>query len=166
MGLGIPGPSVEAKSKVDSSAFVSMMDNVTRKHPHVKVVATTLREVHSTNRHTWSAVAWIDGKVYNAPTAELDVIDRIGGGDGYAGYGDTRPFFWIGGGERPSSGAHVAFTASDRKAVDAFHAAAIAAGGKDNGGPGLRPHYHPNYYGAFVFDPDGNNVEAVCHAPE
>ena len=84
LGLGIPGPSVEAKSKVDSSAFISMMDNVTKKHPQVKVVATTLREVHSTNRHTWSAVAWIDGKVYNAPTAELDVIDRSGGGDGYA----------------------------------------------------------------------------------
>ena len=82
--MGIPGPSVEAKSKVDSSAFVSMMDNVTKKHPQVKVVATTLREVHATNRHTWSAVAWIDGKTYNAPTAELDVIDRIGGGDGYA----------------------------------------------------------------------------------
>ena len=60
---------------------------------------------------------------------------------------------------------HVAFTARSRAEVDAFHAAAIAAGGKDNGGPGLRPHYHPNYYGAFVFDPDGNNIEAVCHAP-
>src|SRR5437667_4787463 len=84
MGLGIPGPSVEAKSKLDSSAFLSMMDNVTKKHPQVKVVATTLREVHSTNRHTWSAVAWIDGKTYQAPTAELDVICRIGGGDGYA----------------------------------------------------------------------------------
>ena len=84
LGLGIPGPSVEAKSKVDSSAFVSMMDNVTKKHPQVKVVATTLREVHATNRHTWSAVAWIDGQTYTAPTAELDVIDRIGGGDGYA----------------------------------------------------------------------------------
>ena len=84
LGLGIPGPSVEAKSKVDSSAFLSMMDNVTKKHPQVKVVATTLREVHSTNRHTWSAVAWIDGKTYEAPHAELDVICRIGGGDGYA----------------------------------------------------------------------------------
>jgi 2-dehydro-3-deoxygluconokinase len=85
LGLGIPGPSVEAKSKVDSAAFESMIENVTKKHPHVKVVATTLRHVHSTNRHTWSAVAWIDGQIYNAPTAELDVIDRIGGGDCYAG---------------------------------------------------------------------------------
>ncbi len=84
MGLGIPGPSVEAKSKLDPSAFFSMMDNVLKKHPHVKVVATTLREVHLTNRHSWSAVAWIDGKTYQAPTCELGIIDRVGGGDGYA----------------------------------------------------------------------------------
>jgi 2-dehydro-3-deoxygluconokinase len=84
LGLGIPGPEVAAKSKLDSSAFVSMMGNVLKKHPQIKVVATTLREVHSTNRHTWGAVAWINGKTYNAPTCELDVIDRVGGGDGYA----------------------------------------------------------------------------------
>ncbi len=84
MGLGIPGPEVHAKSKLDPSAFFSMMDNVRNKHPHVKVVATTLREVHSTNRHSWSAVAWIDGKTHQAPTAELDVYDRVGGGDGFA----------------------------------------------------------------------------------
>ena len=84
LGLGIPGPAVEAKSKLDPSAFFSMMDNVTKKHPHVKVVATTLREVHSTNRHSWGAVAWIDGKTYTTPTCELDVVDRVGGGDGYA----------------------------------------------------------------------------------
>ncbi len=83
-GLGIPGPEVAAKSKLDPSAFFSMMDNVRKKHPQVKVVATTLREVHSTNRHSWSAVAWINGKTYNAPTAELDVYDRVGGGDGFA----------------------------------------------------------------------------------
>ncbi len=63
-------------------------------------------------------------------------------------------------------GRHYAFTARSRADVDAFYAAAMASGGKDNGGPGPRPHYHPNYYAAFVFDPDGNNVEAVCHAPE
>ena len=84
LGLGIPGPSVEAKSKLDSSAFLSMMGNVTKKHPHIKIVATTLREVHSTNRHTWGAVAWVNGKTYDAPTCELDVLDRVGGGDGYA----------------------------------------------------------------------------------
>jgi 2-dehydro-3-deoxygluconokinase len=83
-GLGIPGPEVAAKSKLDPSAFFSMMDNVRKKHPQVKIVATTLREVHSTNRHSWSAVAWINGKTYTAPTAELDVYDRVGGGDGFA----------------------------------------------------------------------------------
>ncbi len=83
-----------------------------------------------------------------------------------AGFGaPDQPDFWIGAG----SGAapiHVAFVATNRKGVDAFHKAALAAGGKDNGAPGLRPQYHPHYYGAFVFDPDGNNIEAVCHTPE
>jgi 2-dehydro-3-deoxygluconokinase len=83
-GLGIPGPEVAAKSKLDPSAFFGMIDNVVKKHPQVKIVATTLREVHSTNRHSWSAVAWINGKTYVAPTCELDVYDRVGGGDGYA----------------------------------------------------------------------------------
>jgi 2-dehydro-3-deoxygluconokinase len=83
-GLGIPGPEAAAKSKLDPSVFFAMIDNVVKKHKHVKVVATTLREVHSTNRHSWSAVAWIDGKTYAAPTAELDVVDRVGGGDGFA----------------------------------------------------------------------------------
>lgn len=84
MGLGIPGPEVAAKSKLDPSAFFGMIDKVTAKHPQIKIVATTLREVHSTNRHSWSAVAWINGKTYTAPTAELDVYDRVGGGDGFA----------------------------------------------------------------------------------
>jgi 2-dehydro-3-deoxygluconokinase len=83
-GLGIPGPEVAAKSKLDPSTFFGMIGEVTRKHPNVKIVATTLREVHSTNRHSWSAVAWIDGETYQAPTAELDVLDRVGGGDGFA----------------------------------------------------------------------------------
>lgn len=83
-GLGIPGPEVAAKSKLDPSTFFGMIDNVVKKYPQVKVVATTLREVHSTNRHSWSAVAWINGKTYSAPTAELDVYDRVGGGDGFA----------------------------------------------------------------------------------
>ncbi|HXG79329.1 MAG TPA: VOC family protein [Methyloceanibacter sp.] len=76
-----------------------------------------------------------------------------------------KPSFWIGEGGRLSGPLHVAFVAPSRAAVDAFYRAAIAAGGKDNGKPGLRPHYHADYYGAFVFDPDGNNIEAVCHAP-
>jgi len=86
-------------------------------------------------------------------------------GIGYVGAGfgvDGKPDFWIGVGS--SSGPiHLAFVARDRKTVDAFHAAALAAGGRDNGGPGLREQYHPTYYGAFVVDPEGNNIEAVCH---
>ena len=83
-GLGIAGPEVAAKSKLDPSTFFGMIGNVVAKYPHVKVVATTLREVHSTNHHTWGAVAWIDGQTYVAPTAELTVLDRVGGGDGFA----------------------------------------------------------------------------------
>ena len=84
MGLGFPGPEVAAKSKLDPSAFIGMIDKVTRKYPNVKVIATTLREVHSTNHHTWGAVAWVNGKTFVAPTCELDVYDRVGGGDGFA----------------------------------------------------------------------------------
>ncbi|HLE32982.1 MAG TPA: sugar kinase [Bacteroidota bacterium] len=83
-GLGIPGPEVAAKSKLDPSTFFGMIDKVVKKHPHVKAVATTLREVHSSNHHSWSAVAWVDGKTYTAPTCELNVLDRVGGGDGFA----------------------------------------------------------------------------------
>jgi len=84
MGLGIPGPKVAAKSKLDPSAFLGMIDKVIKRFPRIKVLATTLREVHSTNRHSWSAVAWINGKTFTAPTMELDVYDRVGGGDGFA----------------------------------------------------------------------------------
>ncbi len=84
LGLGIPGPEVAAKSKLDPSAFFGMIGNVKAKFPNIKVVATTLREVHSTNRHSWGAVAWVDGSTYISPTAELDVYCRIGGGDGFA----------------------------------------------------------------------------------
>jgi len=83
-GLGIKGPDVHAKSKLDPTVFFGMIDNVIKKYPQIKAVATTLREVHSTNRHSWSAVAWINGKTYTAPTCELDVLDRVGGGDGFA----------------------------------------------------------------------------------
>jgi 2-dehydro-3-deoxygluconokinase len=84
MGLGIPGPEVAAKSKLDPSTFFGMIDRVVKQHPQIKIVATTLREVHSTNRHGWGAVAWIDGQTHMAPTCELDVHDRVGGGDGFA----------------------------------------------------------------------------------
>jgi catechol 2,3-dioxygenase-like lactoylglutathione lyase family enzyme len=83
-----------------------------------------------------------------------------------AGFGvGNKPVFWIGTGDHPSGPVHVAFTAATRAEVDAFHKAALSVGGRDNGAPGIRAHYHPNYYGAFALDPDGNNVEAVCHSP-
>jgi catechol 2,3-dioxygenase-like lactoylglutathione lyase family enzyme len=91
--------------------------------------------------------------------------EMTGTGDTHVGMGADRPFFWFGTGGKISRGTHVAFAAPSRKIVDTFYAAAIAAGGKDNGKPGVRPHYHENYYGAFVLDPDGNNIEAVCHLP-
>jgi 2-dehydro-3-deoxygluconokinase len=83
-GLGIKGQDVEKSSKLDAGAFFAMMDQVTAKFPHVKIVATTLREVNSTNRHRWGAVAWVTGKTYVSPTCDLDVLDRVGGGDGFA----------------------------------------------------------------------------------
>ena len=83
-GLGIEGQDVEAKGKLDPSAFFAVIEKATKKFPNVKGVATTLREVHSTNRHSWGAVAWLDGKTYQSPMCDLDVVDRVGGGDGYA----------------------------------------------------------------------------------
>jgi 2-dehydro-3-deoxygluconokinase len=83
-GIGIEGQDVHSQSKLDPSAFFAMIDRVVAKHPNVKGVATTLREVHHTNHHTWGAVAWVDGKTYQSPTCQLNVIDRVGGGDGFA----------------------------------------------------------------------------------
>jgi catechol 2,3-dioxygenase-like lactoylglutathione lyase family enzyme len=89
------------------------------------------------------------------------------GGIGAAGLGaNGKPFFWIAGAGKAAPAVHIAFTAGSRAEVDAFYRAAMAAGARDNGKPGLRAHYHPAYYGAFVLDADGNNVEAVCHKPE
>ena len=84
MGLGIPGPEAGAHSRLDPGAFFGMIENVVEKFPQVKIVATTLREVYSTNRHSWGAVAWINGQSFVSPTCELDVFDRVGGGDGFA----------------------------------------------------------------------------------
>lgn len=97
-------------------------------------------------------------------TVQMEITEDMTGGHGaHVGFGTAgKPFFWIGSGKAAATGVHVAF-ATDRAAVDAFHAAAIAAGGTDNGAPGLRPEYHPDYYGAFVLDLDGNNIEVVCH---
>jgi 2-dehydro-3-deoxygluconokinase len=84
LGLGIPGPEISTKSKLDPSTFFEMIDRVIEKYPKVKIIATTLREVHSSNHHSWGAVAWINGNTYIAPTCELEVFDRVGGGDGFA----------------------------------------------------------------------------------
>jgi catechol 2,3-dioxygenase-like lactoylglutathione lyase family enzyme len=103
---------------------------------------------------------------YTAALAPLGIA-VVMEGDGWCGFGQPgKPQFWLGRGDAPSGPLHVAFVAADRAQVRAFHAAALAAGGTDNGAPGLRPHYHRNYYGAFVLDPDGNNAEAVCRLAE
>jgi catechol 2,3-dioxygenase-like lactoylglutathione lyase family enzyme len=116
--------------------------------------------------HIGLAVANLDTSIafYKAALAPLG-IEMIKQYPGFAaGFGTAgKPDFWVGTGGKPSPGIHVAFVASGRAAVRAFYEAAMAAGGKDNGAPGVRERYHANYYGAFVLDPDGYNVEAVCH---
>ena len=141
LGLGIAGPEVArrepgrtaAKSKLDPKTFIEMIDKVIKKHPQIKVVATTLREVHSANRHSWSAVAWVDGTAYMAPTCELDVLDRVGGGDGYAaGF-----FYGLLTGQSPQEavklgwahGALLTTTPGDTTMVTAEQVKAFAAGG-------------------------------------
>lgn len=97
----------------------------------------------------------------------MELSAAVTGHTDTAGFGEPpKPEFWISAGPPNQPPIHIAFRAASRAVVDAFYAAAIAAGGRDNGAPGVRPHYHPNYYGAFVLDPDGHNIEAVCHAPE
>lgn len=98
-------------------------------------------------------------------SVQMEVTEEMTGGQGsHVGFGTPdRPDFWIGTGKAASTGVHVAISAGDQAAVEAFYEAALAAGGKDNGAPGLRPQYHAGYFGAFVLDPDGNNVEAVFH---
>ena len=124
--------------------------------------------------HTGINVAdWSRAKAfYDAAMAPLGAkllmmvpMERTGGVH-VGGYGREKPDFWLHENADTGPGRHYAFSARSRAEVDAFHKAALAAGGRDNGAPGPRPHYHPGYYGAFVFDPDGNNVEAVCHTPE
>jgi catechol 2,3-dioxygenase-like lactoylglutathione lyase family enzyme len=95
----------------------------------------------------------------------FDVPPEHTGGVSVTGYGDDRPWFWIAEQDATRGKLHVALQAASRTAVDAFHREALAAGGQDNGAPGLRPHYDPDYYGAFVLDPDGHNIEAVCRLP-
>lgn len=96
----------------------------------------------------------------------MELPATVTGHTDVAGFGEPpKPDFWISRGAPNKPPIHIAFRVASRAMVDAFHQAALAAGGTDNGAPGLRPHYHPNYYGAFVLDPDGHNVEAVCHEP-
>lgn len=104
---------------------------------------------------------------YTAALSPLGIRPLMGEDGVYYGFGKEKPFFWIGVGEAaqaPTAEAHIAITAASADEVNAFYAAAVAAGGRDNGAPGPRQHYHPGYYGAFVFDPDGNNIEAVFHS--
>ncbi|MDP1676578.1 MAG: sugar kinase [Bacteroidota bacterium] len=132
-GLGMPGQDVESKSDLDPTAFFKMIEAVVKKYPNVKAVATTLREVHSTNRHSWAAVAWIDGKTFVSPTCELDVVDRVGGGDGYAaGF-----FYGLLSGETPENavrlgwahGAMLTTTPGDTTMVTVDQVRAFAQGG-------------------------------------
>jgi catechol 2,3-dioxygenase-like lactoylglutathione lyase family enzyme len=103
-------------------------------------------------------------KFYDQALGPLGIERLYAEGETASGYGAGRKaFFWISLRRTSQTGSHVAFTAEDRQTVELFHRAALAAGGRDNGPPGLRPHYHENYYGAFVLDPDGHNIEAVCH---
>jgi catechol 2,3-dioxygenase-like lactoylglutathione lyase family enzyme len=102
-------------------------------------------------------------KFYDNALRPLGIERLYAEGETASGYGANRKaFFWIGLQKAAQTGSHVAFAAEDRQTVDRFHEAALSAGGRDNGPPGLRPHYHEDYYGAFVLDPDGHNIEAVC----
>lgn len=131
-------------------------------------MGVTVRDFTASRRFYDAALAPLGiGKI-------MEVTPEESGGYHGVGYGSRgKPFFWLSKDLRPpaagqalGSGLHIAFSAEDRAAVDAFHAAALAHGGRDNGAPGIRAHYHPSYYAAFVLDPDGFNVEAVCHAPQ
>jgi 2-dehydro-3-deoxygluconokinase len=103
LGLGIKGPEVEKKSKLDPNVFIQMIDQVIETYPEMKVVATTLREVHNTAHHTWSAVAWMEGETYQAPTVDLHILDRVGGGDGFA----SGLFYGILSGETPQDSVNL-----------------------------------------------------------
>jgi len=113
------------------------------------------------------STAFYDAALAPLGVRQLYVVPKeFTGGVDVVGYGATRPMFWISGQDATRGKLHVAFAAQTRAQVDAFYEAALKAGGRDNGAPGLRPHYDKDYYGAFVLDPDGFNVEAVCRAPE
>ena len=117
------------------------------------------------NVANWTKAKAFYDAVFAALGASLITMvpEQFTGGVKVGGYGRTKPDFWLHESADTGPGRHYAFTANSRAEVDAFYAAAMAAGGSDNGAPGVRAHYHPQYYAAFVIDPDGNNVEAVCH---
>lgn len=103
---------------------------------------------------------------YDQALGPLGIARLYAEGETLVGYGaDRKAFFWIALTNSLLTGTHIAFATQDREIVNRFYEAALAAGGQDNGPPGLRPHYHQNYYGAFILDPDGHNIEAVCHQP-
>lgn len=104
-------------------------------------------------------------RFYDAVLGTLGYKMLMEFGEG-GGYGDEMPQFWIGAAPDPNPRMHIAFTAKSRAQVDAFHAKALELGAQDNGAPGLRPQYHANYYGAFIIDPNGHNIEAVIHTPD
>lgn len=124
---------------------------------HIGLTVTDFGKSRTFYRQALAALGY--GLLMEVSAAQTGTTD-------HAGFGVApKPDFWITGGTAPPTRVHVAFRVDSRAQVDAFHAAALAAGGTDNGPPGIRAHYHPNYYGAFVLDPDGHNIEAVCHAP-
>ena len=121
--------------------------------------------------HVGLKVSDIDRSVafYREALATLGIrplMDFVVGGTRHVGFGRDKPDFWISGGRPLRGDTHVAFVADSRAEVASFYTVALATGGRDNGPPGVRAHYHPNYFGAFVLDPDGYNIEAVCHEPE
>jgi catechol 2,3-dioxygenase-like lactoylglutathione lyase family enzyme len=164
-------------------------DRTERRTSYVEIASATIKGYSHENRHftqTGGEATMFDHvgirvadcprskRFYEVVLAPLgislqkELTPEMTGGEAHCGFGGTESVdFWIGTTSDPASGpVHVAFIAKDRAAVRAFHAAAMGIGATDNGGPGLRPIYHPEYYGAFVLDPDGNNIEAVCHNPE
>jgi catechol 2,3-dioxygenase-like lactoylglutathione lyase family enzyme len=125
---------------------------------HINVFVSDFEKSKAFYGHTLSAIGYALLKEFPASAVRSTDV---------AGFGEpSRPDFWINKGTANQPPVHVAFRVTSRAQVDAFHRAAIAAGGRDNGAPGIRPHYHQHYYAAFVLDPDGHNIEVVCHSPE
>ena len=159
-GLGIAGPEVTAASKLDPGAFIAMIDAVVSRYPQIKVLATTLREVHTTNRHSWSAVAWFDGKTYTAPACKLDVYDRVGGGDGFA----SGLFYGLLSGESPEESLRLGWLTSASHDLPGRH-----DDGDGGTGPGLckrRVGSHSAVTGRDVIEECGHLILAMwCQGP-